>query len=159
MTQRARTPQEYAAGRELILEYAAALGIDLCFQNLASELDHLASVYGPPSGCLLLAPGGESVAGSDEHFVGCVGVRAFSVADCEMKRLYVRPSARQGGTGRALAAAAVTAGRELGYRRMLLDTLASMSAARALYSALGFRECAPYYDNPLSDVIYMQLEL
>ena len=34
-----------------------------------------------------------------------------------------------------------------------------MSAARALYEAVGFRRCAPYYANPLPGVVYLSLRL
>jgi len=41
---------------------------------------------------------------------------------------------------------------------MRLDTLASMTAAKGLYRALGFHETEPYYDNPYPTV-YMQRSL
>jgi ribosomal protein S18 acetylase RimI-like enzyme len=61
--------------------------------------------------------------------------------------------------GRALAELLVSRAKALGYARMVLDTLVDMRAARKLYSSLGFRETAPYYDNPLRGVVYMQLDL
>jgi putative acetyltransferase len=42
---------------------------------------------------------------------------------------------------------------------VLLDTLASMQAARQLYVALGFRPVGAYYDNPVPGTLYMALEL
>ena len=77
----------------------------------------------------------------------------------EVKRLYVRAESRGGGWGRKLAEAVIGDARAIGYRELKLDTLQSMGEARALYTKLGFRECAKYYDNPHPAVVYMSLAL
>ena len=150
----ANLPEHYLAARALFSEYASQLGVDLCFQNFSAELERLPEMYGPPAGCLFLAR-------QDREFIGCIGVRvlAESPGTCEMKRLYVRAAARGTGLGRRLAVAAIDAARRLGYRRMVLDTLGSMTEARALYSALGFAETSPYYRNPGVGVSYLELAL
>ena len=77
----------------------------------------------------------------------------------EVKRLYVQPAHRGGGWGRRLAEALIAEARAIGYPELKLDTLDWMNDARRLYAELGFRECAPYYDNPLPGVVYMALAL
>src|SRR5439155_16550841 len=77
----------------------------------------------------------------------------------EVKRIYVQPGYREGGWGRKLALALLDEARAIGYRELKLDTLDWMQAARGLYASLGFRECAPYYDNPLPGVVYMACAL
>lgn len=140
------------AARELIREYASELGIDLSFQGFARELAELPGEYAPPSGRLLLAFDGE-------HAIGCVALRPRSADTCEMKRLYVRDSHRGTGLGRRLAEAIVLEARDIGYRRMLLDTLPSMDRALSLYLALGFRETEPYYESPVAGTRFLELRL
>lgn len=152
----ARSGLEYAAARVLFEEYAAqigaAMGVDLGFQGFAAELERLPEMYGPPTGCLLLAS-------ADDQWAGCGALRRFSDGVCEMKRLYIRPSARRGRVGRLLAGTLVSKARELGYRRMVLDTLEQMTAARSLYRSLGFRDIDAYYFNPMKGVSFMELDL
>jgi putative acetyltransferase len=152
----ADSPAQFEAARTLIEEYAAQIrtlmGVDLCFQNFASELAHLPDMYGPPAGCLVLA-------GSDDEWVGCCALRLFSDEVCEMKRLYIKPVARGAHLGRRLTEHLLPKARALGYRRLVLDTLKDMTAARALYASLGFRQIEPYYLNPMEGVSYMELDL
>jgi ribosomal protein S18 acetylase RimI-like enzyme len=139
--------QERDRGRvvTLLREYWADLGVSLCFQNFAAELAGLPGNYAPPGGEMILARGPDT-----GEFLGCVAVRSVPGAPglCEMKRLYVRAAARGTGLGRTLALAAMAEGRRLGYARMCLDTLPSLTAAQALYRALGFRHTGVTASEP-----------
>lgn len=138
--------------RQLFLEYASSLEISLCFQNFEQELAALPGKYAPPTGQLLLArDGGQPV--------GCVALRDLGPKICEMKRLYVRPPWRKHGLGRKLAEAIIASAVEIGYERMRLDTLATMTPAIALYHSLGFRRIPAYYANPSEHAVFMELVL
>lgn len=147
----ARSREDFDAARQLFLDYAATLGVDLGFQHFDDEVAGIETIYAPPTGALLLLKqGGEPV--------GCVGLRQLR-NDAEMKRLFVIPTARGRGAGRALVEAICGKARELGYRRIFLDTLPSMIEAQALYEAIGFVETAPYYDNPIAGSKFLVREL
>jgi ribosomal protein S18 acetylase RimI-like enzyme len=131
------------AVQSLLREYADGLDVDLSFQDVEPEFADPLGFYE----LVLLADG------------GCVALRRIDDSTCEMKRLYVRPSTRGSGLGRRLAEAIIVEARARGYRRMLLDTLPTMTAARSLYESLGFRETEPYRYNPVPGTSFLELEL
>src|SRR5947209_7127853 len=148
----ARWPDDRSVVETLFREYVSSLAEDISFQNVDDELGALPGKYARPGGVVLIARKGADAAGA-------VAYRRVEPGVCEMKRLYVRPAFRGLGLGRELANELIEDARARGYRTMLLDTLASMSSARALYRDLGFVPVAPYYDNPLPGVMYMAREL
>lgn len=144
------------AARDIFREYAAGLGVDLCFQSFDAELAGLPGDYAPPRGSLLLAF-------IEGHVAGCVALRPLDNVDypnaAEMKRLYVRKAFRGFGLGRQLVEAVMDAARLAGYACVLLDTLDDMEAARALYDELGFEDIPPYYHNPIPGAHYLRASL
>lgn len=150
----ARSAGDMAAAAELFAAYAAMLPIDLAYQGFGEELAALPGKYAPPDGELLLARSEDGTA------LGCVALRPISPQGCcEMKRLFLAPSARGQGLGRALAEAIVAAARARGYGQMRLDTLETMAPAIGLYEQLGFARIAPYYAPTPEGTVFMGMAL
>jgi len=139
---------DLAAVRELITEYASALGVDLSFQHIEEELATLETFYET----ILTAREAEGIA-------GCIALRRVDDQTCEMKRLYIRPHFRGRGIGRRLVQAIIDVARARGYARMRLDTLPSMGDAMRLYESFGFVDIPPYRYNPVEGTRYMELTL
>lgn len=147
-----KTEQDYNDAKDLFLKYANSLNFELCFQNFEKEISDLPAQYSEPTGCIIICY-------EDDNPIGCVGLRKFSEGICEMKRLYLRNNARGKGIGRVLAEKIVEKAKELGYRKMQLDTIETMKEAISLYKSMRFKEISPYRFNPVKGVIYMELEL
>ncbi|MBQ1576187.1 MAG: GNAT family N-acetyltransferase [Oscillospiraceae bacterium] len=152
-------PEHPAEIEELFREYTDMLVAGdpvfasyLALQSFDEELRHLEGKYAPPEGCLYLLR-------VDGQNAGCGGMKRLDESRCELKRMYIRPSFRRMGLGRELALRIIEDAREAGYRRMLLDTLPFLQAAKALYRSLGFYEIERYNDSPMGGASYLCLDL
>ncbi len=148
----ATSAEDISRARELFAEYARAVDEPACFEGFEQELAALPGEYAPPAGRLYLAL-------EDGMAAGCVALRRLDATTGEVKRLYVRAGARGTGAGRNLALKVIDAAREIGYSRLVLDTLPKMRAAGALYGSLGFRAIPPYLSHPTPGAICYELRL
>lgn len=148
----ATAPADLPLVRELFREYAAGLGVDLCFRRFEEELAGLPGAYAPPAGRLLLARDGDRPA-------GCIALRPLGDGAAELKRLYVRPTFRGHGLGRRLAETALAEAAVAGHRRIYLHTLPTMVEAVRVYRALGFAAVEPFDPVPEPGVLYLGREL
>jgi ribosomal protein S18 acetylase RimI-like enzyme len=145
--------EQTQSARQLFEEYAADIGISLCFQNFDQELANLPGKYSPPAGRLLLAY-------SNNQLAGCIALRSVDTSKSEMKRLFLRPAFRGTGVGRILVEKILKEARSIGYQSIVLDTIPGrMDKAIGLYRSLGFQEIEPYYDNPVEGAKFMELKL
>lgn len=138
--------------RALFVEYQEWLDEPICFEGFEDELRGLPGEYAPPRGRLLLARDGAAIAGG-------VGLWPLAGGDCEIRRLYVRPSWRGRGLGRRLAGTVVAEAAGAGYARVALHTLDKMPEAQALYRSLGFVDAPPYHASAKECAIYLVLDL
>ena len=140
------------AVKGLFREYVQELGVDLNFQNFEQELALLPGKYAKPMGRLYLAyEGQESIA--------CIALRPFKEHTGEVKRLYVKPSHRRHGLSKSLTERIIEDAKKIGYQRLVLDTLNTMTPAMNLYKSMGFVETEAYYPNPLEGATYFALDL
>jgi GNAT superfamily N-acetyltransferase len=102
-----------------------------------------AAELGPPYGRFL-------VGYEDGEPICCGGVKRLDQHHCELKRMYVVPTARGRGVARRLLGALEQAARELGYTVARLDTGPRQPAAQRLYESEGYLVIQNFNDNPVA---------
>jgi putative acetyltransferase len=104
-----------------------------------AEVDFMTRAYaGPRARYYVVERGGRVIGGG-----GFAPLDGGPEDTCELRKMYFLPEARGSGTGRRLLGLLLDEARTAGFRVCYLETLQSMSAARALYESVGFaRSCA-----------------
>jgi GNAT superfamily N-acetyltransferase len=145
------------AAKDLFRSYAAWLenthGIDPDTHGIESEIRNFPSPYCPPDGALFGART------EKREYVGCIALRRFDAASCEVKRLFVRPEMRGSQIGRQLVEALMKRAKALGYRKAILDVGDYQAPARALYAKCGFREVPPGEYISYPGVVFMARDI
>jgi putative acetyltransferase len=93
------------------------------------------------------------VARDDGRAVGCGAIRLLDSTTAEAKRMYVEPDQRGKGVGSAMLAGLEAAAKQLGVRRLVLETGIFQDAALSLYRRAGFTrvDCwGEYASSPTS---------
>ncbi|HKW60319.1 MAG TPA: bifunctional helix-turn-helix transcriptional regulator/GNAT family N-acetyltransferase [Candidatus Dormibacteraeota bacterium] len=98
----------------------------------------------PPAGELLLA----RLRGRP---VGCGALKFHRRAPAELKRMWVAPEARGLGLGRRLLSVLESHAAGAGARTVHLETNRALKEAIQLYRSAGYREVAPFNDEPYAD--------
>lgn len=149
----AKSPDEFKIAIDLFKEYAIQIGVNLEFQNFSNEIENIESQYSRPKGVLFLA-------NQEGNFpLGCCAIRELKDTICELKRMYLRKEGRGLGVGKQMLSKAIETARQMGYRKMRLDTLPSMTAAISLYQSVGFYDIEPYRYNPIPGTRYFEIDL
>lgn len=94
------------------------------------------------------------VATQDGEPVGCGALRRLDGATGELKRMFVAPEARRRGVGRGVLTALELHARELGLRRLVLETGVRQHEAMAMYERAGYDRipCFGEYERSAASV-------
>ena len=79
------------------------------------------------------------IIGRDGQLIGCGGILRLTDDECELRKMYLRPEARGRGIGKAILNELLSAARDLGFRRVVLETASVLEAAIRLYQRAGFQ--------------------
>jgi putative acetyltransferase len=148
----AASEQHFTDARSLILEYVEWLNFDLSFQNFDQEMASLPAMYNAHDGGLFIVY-------LNAEPAGVIGLRRLSNTEGEVKRMFVRDTARGLGIGKLLLTRCIDTAKALRYHALKLDTADFMKAAHKLYIDHGFKEIPAYRYNPQQGARYFELDL
>lgn len=167
--------------KDLFISYHQWLNLDLHFQEYEKEFTSLPGRYAIDQGGSLFLAFNRKFSNEQQSYepIGCLAMRKINITEdvqssikhhlhtldieesfdptketrcCELKRMFVKPSARGMKVGNSLIITTLEYARKQGYKYAFLDTLPDrMQGANTLYKRFGFTQTIPYYQSPLQD--------
>ncbi|MGO9308058.1 MAG: GNAT family N-acetyltransferase [Spirochaetia bacterium] len=161
----AAMPEHHAPVRDLFAEYLRWVCARIYDEYKAvfdaesmivSDMQKI-GIFLPPQGILLIAL-------EDGRAAGCACTRTIEPGVAEMKRMYVRPSFRRRGIGKALVQQTIETTRKRDFAVLRLDSAEFMHDAHALYRSFGFEDIPPYSGSEIpveyrKHWVFMELNL
>lgn len=162
-----QTDSDWADLARLLRTYATQDLDQPHLSTIWNDLRDLPARYSPPQGLALLMRPTPSIQALElaveqaiEQAVACGAYAPTRLSGtCEIKRIYVSPSARGQGLASQLIAALLQRARQAGYTHAALSTWRSNLRGQALYARLGFKPVPPFKEHPNPDLLFLGLAL
>ena len=142
-------PGDEAAFRDINIEW-----IERIFAVEQKDRD----VLGNPAKYILDPGGAILLAVEDEIPLGVVALMVMGQGSVELAKMGVTPAAQGKGAGRLLVTAAIAKAREMGMRRIYIETNSRLAPALKLYRDAGFQPLTETIPSPYARAD-VQLEL
>lgn len=138
---RPATNEDRAAVEKLVFGVLAEYGLKSDPAGTDSDLHEIQSTYHAAGGAF------DVLVTSSDEIIGTVGLFRVSASICELRKMYLAPSARGQGLGRRLLEHALERATALGFSSVVLETASVLREAVSLYERYGFR---PYVSEHLA---------
>jgi putative acetyltransferase len=90
----------------------------------------------------------------DGSIIGAYGLYPLEEQRCELRKMYLHKAYRGRGLGKLLLDDALSKARQLGFRKIVLETASVLKEAIALYKSYGFVEYTPEHLSSRCDQAY-----
>ncbi len=151
MTFRSATNTDREAIESLIFGILRAHGLEPSPESTDADLADIEGFYSEGTGFF------DVLVNADDQIWGTVAIHRSEDDLCELRKMYLAEEARGRGLGRRLVDHAIDRAREMGFKRMWLETADSLKTARKLYESYGFRVFEPPHKSARCDFAMIRI--
>lgn len=131
LTIRSATNADEVRVTELVFVVLAEYGLQADPKTTDADLQDIEGNYVRRGGLFEVIEDGDAL-------VGSVGLYPIDENVCELRKMYFVPQARGQGLGQYILVRMIGQARDLGFKRIVLETSSKLTAANRLYTGFGF---------------------